>query len=161
MLDWLNVSITSEVVTHDPAVDDSLDGVSSLPSAAGDYAVETETFEVQGLLTGDGIRFMFTSFVPNFLGFTAVGVILVAMIGVGVAELSGLVGGADPQARRDLDAGDADLHHRVRRDRLEHRRRRRLPRADPAGGDRVPERRAQPAGRHRRRLRGRRARPSA
>ena len=28
---------------------------------------------------------MFTSFVPNFLGFTAVGVILVAMIGVGVA----------------------------------------------------------------------------
>ncbi len=92
LLDWLNVSITSEVVTHDPAVDDSLDGVSSLP-AAGDYAVETETFEVQGLLTGDGIRFMFTSFVPNFLGFTAVGVILVAMIGVGVAELSGLVGG--------------------------------------------------------------------
>ncbi len=36
---------------------------------------------------------MFTSFVPNFLGFTAMGVILVAMIGVGVAELSGLVGG--------------------------------------------------------------------
>ena len=36
---------------------------------------------------------MFTSFVPNFLGFTAIGVILVAMIGVGVAELSGLVGG--------------------------------------------------------------------
>ena len=92
LLDWLNVSVTSEVVAHDPAVDDSLDGVSSLPPA-GDYAVETETFEVQGLLTGDGIRFMFTSFVPNFLGFTAIGVILVAMIGVGVAELSGLVGG--------------------------------------------------------------------
>jgi aminobenzoyl-glutamate transport protein len=36
---------------------------------------------------------MFTQFVPNFLGFTAIGVILVAMIGVGVAELSGLVGG--------------------------------------------------------------------
>ena len=92
ILDWINVSVTSEVVAHDPAVDDSLDGVSSLPPA-GDYAVETETFEVQGLLTGDGIRFMFTSFVPNFLGFTAIGVILVAMIGVGVAELSGLVGG--------------------------------------------------------------------
>ena len=92
ILDWINVSVTSEVVVHDPAVDDSLDGVSSLPPAE-DYAVETETFEVQGLLTGDGIRFMFTSFVPNFLGFTAIGVILVAMIGVGVAELSGLVGG--------------------------------------------------------------------
>ena len=31
LLDWLNVSVTSEVVSHDPAVDDSLDGVSSLP----------------------------------------------------------------------------------------------------------------------------------
>ena len=95
ILDWLNVSVTSQVVTHDPAVDDSLDGVSSLPydDAPEDYAVETETFEVQGLLTVDGIRFMFTSFVPNFLGFTAMGVILVAMIGVGVAELSGLIGG--------------------------------------------------------------------
>ncbi len=95
ILDWLNVSMTSEVVVHDPALDDSLDGVSSLPyhDAATDYEVATETFEVKGLLTGDGIRFMFTSFVPNFLGFTAMGVILVAMIGVGVAELSGLVGG--------------------------------------------------------------------
>lgn len=95
VLDWIGVSITSEVVAHDPAVDDSLDGVSSLPygDAPPDYAVETETFAVQGLLTGDGIRYMFTSFVPNFLGFTAIGVILVAMIGVGVAELSGLVGG--------------------------------------------------------------------
>ena len=32
LLDWLNVSVTSEVVAHDPAVDDSLDGVSSLPT---------------------------------------------------------------------------------------------------------------------------------
>ena len=76
-------------------MDQREDGVSALPydSAPEEYAVETETFEVKGLLTGEGIRFMFTSFVPNFLGFTAIGVILVAMIGVGVAELSGLVGG--------------------------------------------------------------------
>jgi aminobenzoyl-glutamate transport protein len=78
LLDWIGVSITSEVVT---------------PSGGGDYAVETQTFEIKGLLTGAGIRFMFTSFVPNFLGFTAVGLLLVAMIGVGVAEYSGLVGG--------------------------------------------------------------------
>ncbi len=96
LLDWLNVSITSEVVTPtDVEVSQRADGVSALPydDAPEDYAVTTETFEVQGLLTGDGIRFIFTSFVPNFLGFAAVGVILVAMIGVGVAELSGLVGG--------------------------------------------------------------------
>src|ERR671918_238162 len=61
--------------------------------APEDYDVETQTFEVKGLLTGAGIRFMFTSFVPNFLGFTAVGLILVAMIGGGVAEDFGLVGG--------------------------------------------------------------------
>jgi aminobenzoyl-glutamate transport protein len=34
---------------------------------------------------------MFTSIVPNFLGFGAVGVIIVAMIGVGLAEESGLI----------------------------------------------------------------------
>ncbi|HWM10759.1 MAG TPA: AbgT family transporter, partial [Solirubrobacteraceae bacterium] len=96
LLDWLNVSITSEVVTPtDVEVSQRADGVSALPydDAPEEYAVETETFAVEGLLTADGIRFMFTSFVPNFLGFTAIGVILVAMIGVGVAELSGLVGG--------------------------------------------------------------------
>jgi aminobenzoyl-glutamate transport protein len=96
LLDWLDVSITSEIVEPtDVEVEQRADGVSALPydDAPEDYATTTETFVVQGLLTGDGIRFMFTSFVPNFLGFTAIGVILVAMIGVGVAELSGLVGG--------------------------------------------------------------------
>ncbi|MDW5598668.1 AbgT family transporter [Conexibacter stalactiti] len=96
LLDWIGVSITSEVVEPGgTAVEQSLNGVSSLPydNAPEQYEVVTETFSVRGLLTVDGIRFMFTSFVPNFLGFTAIGVILVAMIGVGVAELSGLVGG--------------------------------------------------------------------
>jgi AbgT putative transporter family len=96
LLDWIGVSITSEVVTPTGVgVEQRLDGVSALPydDAPEDYAVETQTFEIKGLLTGAGIRFMFTSFVPNFLGFTAVGVLLVAMIGVGVAEYSGLVGG--------------------------------------------------------------------
>ena len=96
LLDWIGVSVTSQIVDPDStAVEQRQDGVSALPpgGAAGGYDVETETFAVRGLLTGDGIRFMFTSFVPNFLGFTAMGVILVAMIGVGVAELSGMVGG--------------------------------------------------------------------
>jgi aminobenzoyl-glutamate transport protein len=97
LLDWLDVSVTSEVVepSDGTAVEQREDGVSALPyhDAPEQYATRTETFEVQGLLTAAGIRFMFTSFVPNFLGFTAVGVILVAMVGVGVAELSGLVGG--------------------------------------------------------------------
>jgi aminobenzoyl-glutamate transport protein len=95
VLDWIGVHVTSEVIDPGSAADHSQNGVSALPYGAtpGDYPVTTETFTVRGLLTGDGIRFMFTSFVPNFLGFTAMGVILVAMIGVGVAELSGMVGG--------------------------------------------------------------------
>jgi aminobenzoyl-glutamate transport protein len=57
--------------------------------ALGDIVEQTTS--VRSLLAPDGIRFMFTSPVGNFLGFTGVGVILVAMIGVGLAEESGLI----------------------------------------------------------------------
>jgi aminobenzoyl-glutamate transport protein len=57
----------------------------------GDYEIVTQTVAIQGLLTADGIRFLFTSVVPVFMGFTAMGIILVVMIGVGVAERSGLI----------------------------------------------------------------------
>ncbi|WP_347353244.1 AbgT family transporter [Intrasporangium sp.] len=56
-----------------------------------DYHVETETIPAQSLLTGDGIRFIFTTAVQNFNDFGVVAVILVAMIGVGVAEEAGLI----------------------------------------------------------------------
>lgn len=59
--------------------------------AASDYEVVTETVEIESLLSTEGIRFLFTSFVTNFMGFTAVGIILIVMIGVGVAERSGLI----------------------------------------------------------------------
>ncbi len=54
--------------------------------------VEQVTVKAQSLLTGDGIRFIFTSPVDNFNGFGVMGVILVAMIGVGLAEEVGLIG---------------------------------------------------------------------
>ena len=57
-----------------------------------DIHVETETTAVNGLLTADGIRFMFTSPVANFNNFGVVGIILVAMLGVGLAEEAGLIG---------------------------------------------------------------------
>ena len=40
----------------------------------------------------DGIRFMYSQVVQNFMNFNAVGVIIVAMLGVGVAEAAGLIG---------------------------------------------------------------------
>jgi aminobenzoyl-glutamate transport protein len=53
--------------------------------------VDTVTTPVRSLLSAEGIQFMVTSPVANFLGFGAVGVIIIAMIGVGLAERSGLV----------------------------------------------------------------------
>ncbi|WP_163988068.1 AbgT family transporter [Pyxidicoccus caerfyrddinensis] len=56
------------------------------------HAVEQTTTVAQSLLTGEGLRFMFAGVVQNFMNFNAVGVIIVAMLGVGVADSAGLVG---------------------------------------------------------------------
>ncbi len=97
---WLGASATYEVVKPKPVPVEQLDVAgSTLPAEvlppeqadAKDYKVVTETVKAQGLLTADGIRFLFTSFVRNFMGFTAMGIILIVMIGVGIAELSGLI----------------------------------------------------------------------
>jgi aminobenzoyl-glutamate transport protein len=53
--------------------------------------VEEITTAARSLLTADGLRFMYSGVVENFMSFTAVGVIIVAMLGVGVAEESGLI----------------------------------------------------------------------
>ncbi len=52
---------------------------------------EQVTTTVKSLLTTAGIRFMYADVVKNFMSFNAVGVIIVAMLGVGVAEASGLI----------------------------------------------------------------------
>jgi aminobenzoyl-glutamate transport protein len=56
------------------------------------HQVEQTTATVNSLLTPEGLRFIITSVVRNFLGFGPVGVILVAMVGVGLAEEAGLIG---------------------------------------------------------------------
>jgi len=50
------------------------------------------TVYVQSLLSADGIRFIFTSAVANYQNMPAKAIILVAMLGVGVAEGVGLIG---------------------------------------------------------------------
>jgi aminobenzoyl-glutamate transport protein len=97
---WAGVSATYEVVKPPSQSIDGVDVAGSTlpaevlpaePPAAGDYQVVTETVEIQSLLDAEGIRYLFTSFVHNFMGFTAMGIILIVMIGVGVAERSGLI----------------------------------------------------------------------
>jgi len=55
------------------------------------HKLDSVTTAARSLLTADGIRFMFTGVIQNFMNFQAVGVIIVAMVGVGVAEEAGLV----------------------------------------------------------------------
>jgi len=100
ILAWANVSATYEVIKPPPVPVEQLDVAGSTqpaevlpahPATADEYHVVHETAKVQSLLSADGIRFLFTSFVHNFMGFTAMGIILIVMIGVGVAEISGLI----------------------------------------------------------------------
>lgn len=57
-----------------------------------DVEIVEQTFEVRSLLSIDGLRFIFSSFVDNFAGFAVVAVTFVAMAGVGVAEKAGMMG---------------------------------------------------------------------
>lgn len=50
-----------------------------------------KTTRVVNLLSTEGIRNLFTQAIPQFSGHPALGVILIAMLGVGVAEKSGLI----------------------------------------------------------------------
>jgi aminobenzoyl-glutamate transport protein len=56
-----------------------------------EYILQEQTFEVESLLSIDGIRFVFSSFVNNFAAFSVVAVVFVAMAGVGVAEKAGMM----------------------------------------------------------------------
>jgi aminobenzoyl-glutamate transport protein len=55
------------------------------------HEIEETTTRINSLLSADGIRFIFTSVVSNFVNFGPVGIILVAMIGIGLAERAGLI----------------------------------------------------------------------
>lgn len=101
VLNLFGVGTTEEVLVPAP-VEERLDwpGGTTEPSLvpvdpyaqySDDYVIEEVTIEIESLLTVDGLRFFFTSFVNNFAGFSVVAVIFVAMIGVGVAEEAGLM----------------------------------------------------------------------
>ena len=159
----VGASVTYEVVAPPPVVGEqgyppgSAVEVPSVPPAFDyheeDLHVEHETTAVNGLLTADGIRFMFTSPVANFNNFGVVGIILVAMLGVGLAEEAGLIGALIRLLVRVVAAPPDHVHHRADRDPVERRDRRRLPGPDPAGGGRLPQHGPAPAGRPGGRLR--------
>ncbi len=105
VLDLFNVSVTEEVLVPSeqtqlvPVYYAGSDEPIELPPSEDpeteyvvqDITLETQEVSVRSLLTVDGLRFIFTSFVDNFANFNVVSVIFVAMIGVGVAEEAGLM----------------------------------------------------------------------
>lgn len=77
--------------------------ISAIAAAAGvsvnfekfvDGELVTEEIKAISLLTPEGIRRIFTEAVTNFTSFAPLGTVLVAMLGVGVAEGSGFIGTA-------------------------------------------------------------------
>ena len=54
--------------------------------------IKTMTANVVSLLNSEGIRYMFTSAVKNFTNFAPLGTVLVALLGFGLAEGTGLIG---------------------------------------------------------------------
>jgi aminobenzoyl-glutamate transport protein len=91
-------SVTTQVVEpEDPKAADGTDFVSMSyeypysQDTLGEHKIEQKTISVKSLLNRDGIRFMYSSLIPSFMSFTAVGLIIVAMLGVGVAEEAGLI----------------------------------------------------------------------
>lgn len=104
ILSWAGVSVTDEVVTPVPIgefaqINEKMggtwsiyDSVTGQPAEVPEYIVSEQEFPVRNLLSVDGVRFFFSSFVDNFAGFGVVAVVLIAMAGVGVAEHAGMMG---------------------------------------------------------------------
>ncbi|MGE4289079.1 MAG: AbgT family transporter [Salinivirgaceae bacterium] len=51
-----------------------------------------DVVHVKNLLSGDGLHFILEKTVVNFTDFAPLGIVLVAMLGIGIAESSGLIG---------------------------------------------------------------------
>lgn len=100
ILFWFDVKATYQVVKPPPVpTEETYFGGSveptdvgpTEPAPPGAYRMVTVTTKVEGLLTGAGVRYLFTSFVSNFRNFSAMAIMLVVMIGVGLAEAAGLI----------------------------------------------------------------------
>ena len=99
ILDWANVSVTEQIavpVTQETELsiyEDSTEAQSLLPDEpyATEFEIQEQTIAIRSLLTTEGLRFIFTTFVSNFAGFSVVAVVFIAMMGAGVAEEAGLM----------------------------------------------------------------------
>lgn len=67
-------------------------GIASLFNLRAEHPGKPGEFvEVKSLLNGEGIHYILTEMTNNFIGFAPLGVVLLTMLGIGVAERSGLI----------------------------------------------------------------------
>ena len=66
-------------------------GLSATGELIVDEKLQETTVSVVSLLTPEGLSYMLTSAVDNFTSYAPLGMVLVAMLGVGIAEQSGLI----------------------------------------------------------------------
>ncbi len=85
------VADSSDSIVEDPQIYDTGTTVNYETLDEKNYEIKEQTVAARSLVSLDGIRFMYVSLIPNFMGFTAVGLMIAAMIGAGIAEASGLV----------------------------------------------------------------------
>jgi aminobenzoyl-glutamate transport protein len=90
----MGTSVTSEVIVPEqhPTLLGDPDTYPYSEELSVPHQPVMKTTAVNSLLTTEGLRFMYVSLIPSFMSFTGLGLIIVAMIGVGVAEEAGLVG---------------------------------------------------------------------
>lgn len=98
VLDWIGVGVTETIAEPVPVETEQIyyggslfDVTLSEEYRDQKYEIKEVTINVRGLLTLDGIQFIFTSFVTNFAGFSVVAVAFIAMMGAGAAEGAGLM----------------------------------------------------------------------
>lgn len=96
------VSVSEQVVEPVPYevshnyYEDTTQVQTEVPAQGNQYSdvqfqLRQETTPVKGMLTVDGIRYIFTSFVANLQNFGVIAVVFVAMLGAGIAEDTGLL----------------------------------------------------------------------
>lgn len=71
-----------------------LSGITSLFNLEVIHPGTGETIRPVNLMTVKGVHLIITEMVSNFTGFAPLGVVLVAMLGIGIAESTGLIGTA-------------------------------------------------------------------
>lgn len=65
-------------------------GIAALFSLQAEHPVDGSVIAIKSLMSADGLRWMYTNIINNFLKFPPLGYVLVVMVGIGVAEGSGL-----------------------------------------------------------------------